>query len=401
MFLSFFLFVKRAGIPVGLKDLINLLEALDKQVVEYRVDDFYYLCRTVWIKDEQHLDLFDQLFGIFFRDAEHVPFSLDQPIPEEWLKKGTGRMLSEEDKAKLKSLGGLDELVNRLKELLEQQKKRHEGGSKWIGTGGTSPFGAYGYNPEGFRIGQEGTGAKRAIKVWDKREFKNLSSDHDLETRNIKMALRSLRHLTREGPLDELDIKGTIDRTTRNAGMLDLSMVPSRRNNVKVLLFFDVGGSMDEHVLSCERLFSAAKYEFKHLEYFYFHNCIYEFVWKDNTRRRSEKISTYDLIHTYNSDYKVIVVGDAAMSPIELTYKGGSVEHWNEEPGITWLGRLKSHFTQMIWLNPTHFEYWRYTSSISYLQEFFNFRMFPLTMNGLTLAMKGLKNQKITFGQDS
>ncbi len=398
MFISFFYFLKHGGIPLGIKDLLHLLKGLEKEIAAYSVDDFYYLCKTVLVKDEQYLDTFDTLFGLFFKDMEDVPLPDLDTIDKDWLKKGGIRNLSEEEKSMIESMGGLDKLLDRMRKLLEEQKKRHEGGSKWIGTGGTSPFGAYGYNPEGFRIGQDGNRSNRAIKVWDKREFQDLRGDHDLETRNIKMALKSLRHLTREGPLEELDLDETIQKTTKNAGMLDISLVPSRKNNVKVLLFFDIGGSMDEHILGCERLFSAARYEFKHLEHYYFHNCIYEFVWKENSRRLSDKIPTMNLLHKYNPDYKVIIVGDATMSPIELTYEGGSVEHWNQEAGVVWLERIKNHFKDVVWLNPTHFEYWNYTPTIKYLQNFFDFHMFPLTINGLNLALKGLKNKKFQYG---
>ncbi|MEM7551337.1 MAG: VWA domain-containing protein [Bacteroidota bacterium] len=397
MFLTFFELLRLGGLPVSIKDLLHLLEALKKGVGEFNVDDFYYLSRSVFVKDESHYDTFDQLFAAYFKEIENIDDSFFNSIPEDWLKKGGQRNLSEEEKELLKSLGGLDKLMERMKELLEEQKKRHEGGSKWIGTGGTSPFGAYGYNPQGFRIGQEGSGARRAIKVWDKREFKNLNSNVELDTRNIKMALKSLRVLTREGNADELDLDATIKKTSKNAGLLDIHMVPSKHNNVKVLLFLDIGGSMDDHVESCEQLFSAAKYEFKHLEHYYFHNCLYEYVWKDNNRRRSERINTYDVFHKFNSDYKVIFIGDATMSPIEITYEGGSVEHWNKESGIVWLKRLKNHFQDIVWINPSPVAYWSMTPSTKILREVFNNKMFPMTLAGIAQAMKALKNRKISF----
>jgi uncharacterized protein with von Willebrand factor type A (vWA) domain len=316
-------------------------------------------------------------------------------IPEDWLKKSFENALSEEEKEMIKSMGGLDKLLDRLKELMETQKKRHQGGNKWIGTGGTSPFGAYGYNPEGIRIGQEGSRNRRAVKVWDKREFKDLDDSVELQTRNMKMALRRLRILTREGMDEELDLDRTIEKTSRNAGLLELEMVPTKKNNVKVLLFLDIGGSMDDHIELCSRLFSAAKYEFKHLEHYYFHNCLYESVWRNNVRRWQEAIPTFELLHTYNSDYKVIIVGDASMSPYELLYKNGSVEHNNDEAGFVWLERLKTQFPDMVWLNPVPPEEWRYTESIGMVREFMKDRMFPLTMGGLKLAVQALKDKKV------
>jgi len=397
MFLDFFLLLKNDGIPVTIREYLTFLEALDKDVVEYSVDDFYYLTRTSLIKHEHHLDRFDLLFGYYFEGIEKIDMEEFLKIPEEWLKKSFVNELSDEDKKMIKSMGGLDKLLERLKELMETQKKRHQGGNKWIGTGGTSPYGAYGYNPEGIRIGQEESRHRRAVKVWDKREFKDLDDSVELETRNMKMALRRLRILTREGTKEELDLDKTIDRTSRNAGLLELEMAAAKKNNVKVLLFLDIGGSMDDHIELCSRLFSAAKYEFKHLEHYYFHNCLYESVWKNNVRRLQEAIPTFEVLHTYNSDYKVIIVGDASMSPYELLYPNGSIEHSNDEAGFVWLERLKEQFPDMVWLNPAPIDEWKYTESIGMLREFMKDRMFPLTMGGLQQAIKALKDKKVKF----
>ena len=397
MFLDFFLLLKNDGIPVTIREYLTFLEALDKDVVEYSVDDFYFLSRTSLIKHEHHLDRFDLLFGYFFEGIEKIDMEEFMKIPEEWLKKSFVNKLTDEDKEMIKAMGGLDKLLERLKELMETQKKRHQGGNKWIGTGGTSPYGAYGFNPEGIRIGQEESRNRRAIKVWDKREFKDLDDGVELETRNMKMALRRLRILTREGTKEELDLDKTIDKTSRNGGLLELEMVAAKKNNVKVLLFLDIGGSMDDHIELCSRLFSAAKYEFKHLENYYFHNCLYESVWKDNVRRWQEAIPTFEVLHTYNSDYKVIIVGDASMSPYELLYQNGSVEHDNDEAGFVWLDRLKDQFSDMVWLNPVPVDEWRYTESIGMVREFMNDRMFPLTMGGLQQAIKALKDKKVKF----
>ncbi|MCK5391081.1 MAG: VWA domain-containing protein [Deltaproteobacteria bacterium] len=397
MFLDFFLLLKNDGIPVTIREHLTFLEALDKDVVEYSVDDFYFLSRTSLIKHEHHLDRFDLLFGYYFEGIEKIDMEEFMKIPEQWLKKSFVNELSDEDKEMIKAMGGLDKLLERLKELMETQKKRHQGGNKWIGTGGTSPYGAYGYHPEGIRIGQEESRNRRAVKVWDKREFKDLDDGVELETRNMKMALRRLRILTREGTKEELDLDKTIDKTSRNAGLLELEMAAAKKNNVKVLLFLDIGGSMDDHVELCSRLFSAAKYEFKHLEHYYFHNCLYESVWKNNVRRWQEAIPTFEVLHTYNSDYKVIIVGDASMSPYELLYQNGSVEHNNDEAGFVWLERLKEQFPDMVWLNPAPIDEWRYTESIGMVKEFMKDRMFPLTMGGLQKAIKALKDKKVKF----
>lgn len=397
MFLDFFLLLKNDGIPVTIREYLTFLEALDEGIAEYSVDDFYYLSRTSLIKHEHHLDRFDLLFKYFFEGLEKISIDDLMKIPEDWLKKNFVNALTEEEKKLIKSMGGLDKLLERMKELMEAQKKRHQGGNKWIGTGGTSPFGAYGYNPEGIRIGQEESRHRRAVKVWDKREFRDLDDGVELQTRNMKMALRRLRILTREGIKEELDLDGTIDRTSRNAGLLELEMVPAKKNNVKVLLILDIGGSMDDHIELCSRLFSAAKYEFKHLEHYYFHNCLYEFVWKNNRRRWQEAIPTFQVLHTYNSDYKVIVVGDASMSPYELLYQNGSVEHNNDEPGFVWLERLKNHYPDIVWLNPVPVKQWNYTESIGMVKEFMHDRMFPLTLSGLQQAVKALKDKKVKF----
>ena len=397
MFLDFFLLLKNDGIPVTIKEYLTLLEALDEGIAEYSVDDFYYLSRTSLIKHEHHLDRFDLLFGYYFEGVEKIDTEEFMKIPEDWLRKSFVNALTDEEKELIKGMGGLDKLLERLKEVMKEQKKRHQGGNKWIGTGGTSPFGAYGYNPEGIRIGQDESRHRRAVKVWDKREFKDLDDGVELQTRNMKMALRRLRILTREGTSEELDLDKTIDKTSRNAGYLEIEMVPAKKNNVKVLLFLDIGGSMDDHIELCSRLFSAAKYEFKHLEYYYFHNCLYEFVWKNNKRRWQEAIPTFEIFNKYNSDYKVIIVGDASMSPYELLYQNGSVEHNNDEAGFVWLDRLKSRYPDIVWLNPVPVPQWKYTESIGMVKQFMKDRMFPLTLSGLQKAIRALKDKKVKF----
>ena len=397
MFLDFFLLLKNDGIPVTIKEYLTLLEALDEGIAEYSVDDFYYLSRTALIKHEHHLDRFDLLFGYFFEGVEKIDTEEFMKIPEDWLRKSFVNALTDEEKELIKGMGGLDKLLERLKELMKEQKKRHQGSNKWIGTGGTSPFGAYGYNPEGIRIGQDESRHRRAVKVWDKREFKDLDDGVELQTRNMKMALRRLRILTREGTSEELDLDRTIDKTSRNAGYLEIEMVPAKKNNVKVLLFLDIGGSMDDHIELCSRLFSAAKYEFKHLEHYYFHNCLYEFVWKNNKRRWQEAIPTFEVFNKYNSDYKVIIVGDASMSPYELLYQNGSVEHNNDEAGFVWLDRLKTRYPDIVWLNPVPVPQWKYTESIGMGKEVMKDRMFPLTLSGLQKAIRALKDKKVKF----
>ncbi|MFA0963892.1 VWA domain-containing protein [Roseivirga sp. BDSF3-8] len=389
MFLTFFLYLKREGLPVTLREYLDLLEALDKGIIARDTEAFYYLCRTVMVKHEEHLDRFDVLFGQFFGGVEIK--EEEREIPPEWLEKRFERFLGEEEKKLISSMGGLEALMKRMQELLEEQKERHQGGSKWIGTGGTSPFGAYGYNPEGVRIGQHESRHRRAVKVWDKREFRNLDDTVEMDTRHLKMALRRLRLLTREGKPEELDVKGTIRKTSEDGGLLNLQMVPAKKNNIKILLLLDIGGSMDDHILACERLFSAARHEFKHLEHYYFHNCLYESVWKDNSRRWDEKIPTQELFNRFNSDYRVIMVGDASMSPFELLSPGGSVEHYNRETGLAWLKRLREHYPHTVWLNPEDKGYWPYTESIGIVQKSMNGRMFPLTLQGLGEAVAALK----------
>lgn len=389
MFVSFFHDLKAAGLPVSLREYLTLMEALKVDLAERRVEDFYYLARASLVKDERHLDTFDRVFGHAFKGLELMSDALEADIPAEWLKKLAEKFLTDEEKAEIMALGGFDKLMETLKERLKEQKGRHQGGNKWIGTAGTSPFGAYGYNPEGVRIGQDESRHRRAVKVWDKREFKDLDGSVELGTRNIKVALKRLRKFARTGAADELDLDGTIDATARQ-GYLDVKLRPERHNAVKVLIFFDIGGSMDDHIKICEELFSAARSEFKVMEYFYFHNCLYETVWKSNRRRHAERLSTYDILHKYPADYKVIFVGDASMSPYEIAQPGGSVEHWNEEAGALWLSRVRSIYTRTIWLNPIPEEHWGWTHSIRMIRELFEGRMYPLTLEGLDAGMKEL-----------
>ena len=389
MFLRFFSELRDAKVPVSLREYLTLMEAMDKHVIGLEVDDFYYLSRSVLVKDERNLDKFDRVFGHVCRGFERVDENLTADIPADWLKKLSEKFLTDEEKAAIEAMGGFDKLMQALAERMKEQKERHEGGSKWIGTAGTSPFGANGYNPEGVRIGQDKGRHGRAVKVWDKREYKNLDDTVELGTRNIKIALRRLRKFAREGAPDEFDLNGTIDATSRQ-GYLDIVMRPERRNKIKVLLFFDIGGSMDSHIKLCEELFSAARTEFKNLEFFYFHNCLYEAVWKDNRRRDVEKLATWDVLHKFPADYKVIFVGDATMSPYEITYPGGSVEHWNEEPGAVWLDRVTQIYDSLIWLNPTPERYWEHTQSIGVVRQLVNDRMYPLTLEGLDRAMREL-----------
>src|ERR1700760_2392818 len=389
MFFQFFDELRAARIPVTLKEYLALMDALDKGVIDMKVDEFYYLSRTALVKDERNLDKFDQVFGHVFKGLEGIDASLLAQIPEEWLKALTEKFLSEEEKKQIEALGGWEKLMETLKQRLEEQKKRHEGGSKMIGSGGTSPFGNSGYNPEGVRIGQDKGRHGKAIKVWDKREYKNLDDQVELGTRNIKVALRRLRKWVRDGSADELDMGGTI-RGTAEKGYLDIQMRPERRNKISVLIFFDIGGSMDSHIKVCEELFSAARTEFKNMEFYYFHNCLYESVWKDNRRRHAEKLETWDLLNRFGKDYKVIFVGDATMSPYEITYPGGSVEHWNEEAGAIWMDRVSNIFESVIWLNPTAERHWDYTPSVGVMKQLVGDRMFPLTLQGLEKAMKEL-----------
>lgn len=390
MFINFFYELKNNGVPVTIKEYLTLMEALKQGCADLRVDNFYYLSRATFVKDETKLDKFDKVFSKIFDGIEFIAEDEAADIPDEWLKKMAELYLSEEEMEKISSLGDWDEIMETLKKRMEEQKERHQGGSKWVGTAGTSPFGAYGYNPEGVRIGQKEGRHGRAIKVWDKREFKNLDDSVELGTRNIKVALRKLRQFARQGEATELDLDGTIKATAHN-GYLDIKMVPERHNSVKVLLFLDVGGSMDPHIKVCEELFSAARSEFKHLEFFYFHNCLYETVWKDNARRRTDTMATMDVLHTYPHDYKVIFVGDASMSPYEIAYPGGSVEHWNEEAGETWVKRMTDIYQKIIWLNPVPEEHWTYSQSTQMIKELIDGRMHPLTVAGIDRAMKDLR----------
>jgi uncharacterized protein with von Willebrand factor type A (vWA) domain len=392
MFFSFVDELRAAGIPASIKEHLTLLEALDAEAIAATPEDFYYLARATFVKDESLLDRFDQVFAKVFKGIETSYGSEAAPIPEEWLRKVAELYLTPEQMAEIQALGSWEEIMAALKERLAEQKERHEGGSKWIGTGGTSPFGAYGYSPEGVRIGQESGRNRSAIKVWDKREFRNLDSSKELGTRNIKIALRRLRRFAREGAADELDLDGTIDGTARQ-GWLDIRMRPERHNAVKLLLFLDVGGSMEPHVKVCEELFSAANAEFKNLEFFYFHNCPYESVWKDNRRRSSERIPTWDVLHKYGHDYKLILVGDAAMSPYEVSHPGGSVEHYNEESGAAWMKRLTTTYPSAVWLNPTPEAYWNSSQSTRILRELMQERMYALTLDGLDEAMRTLSRK--------
>jgi len=389
MFINFFLELKAARVPVSLREYLTLIEGMDAGLAAYSVDDFYYLSRACLVKDETNLDRFDRVFGKVFKGLEPSDETERVEIPEEWLRKLTERVLTDEEKALVQAMGGWEKLMEELRKRLAEQKGRHQGGSKWIGTAGTSPYGAYGYNPEGVRIGQDKNRNNRAVKVWDRREFRNLDSSVELGTRNIKVALRRLRRFAREGAATELDLPDTI-RATAKKGYLDLHMVPERHNTVKVLLFLDVGGSMDPHVRTCEELFSAARSEFKHLESFYFHNCLYERVWRDNHRRFDEVTPTWDVLHTYPHDYKAIFVGDASMSPYELVYPGGSVEHMNEEAGVTWMQRVLGVYSKAVWLNPVPETWWEHTASTKMIRQVMADRMFPLTLDGLDAAMRAL-----------
>ena len=390
MLVDFFFLLRRAGLKPSITEYLTLLEALDKRLAGYSIEDFYVLARASLIKDEALFDRFDQVFGAHFNGIEQLFEALSAELPEEWLRKQAELWLSGEERARIESLGGWEALMEALAERLKEQSERHQGGNKWIGTAGTSPFGAYGYNPEGVRIGQSGSRNRSAVKVWDRREFRNLDDGIELGTRNIKLALRRLRRFAREGAADQLDLDRTIDATARNAGWLDLQMVAEKHNAIKVLLFLDVGGSMDPHVRLCEELFSAARSEFKHLEYFYFHNFIYESVWKDNRRRHAQRIPIIEVIHKYGPDYKLVLVGDATMSPYEISYPGGSIEHWNEESGQVWIGRLLRAYRHSIWLNPEPEPHWDYAPSVQLTRELIKDRMFPLTLDGLDRGIREL-----------
>ncbi len=392
MFLPFFENLRKAGIPVSLREYLTFLEGMKKGLAIYDVEAFYYLARVSMVKDERNIDKFDRAFAASFEGLGEISF--DQvleavDIPADWLAKMAEKHLSDEEKAEIEALGGFDKLMDTLRERLKEQQGRHQGGNKWIGTAGTSPFGAYGYNPEGVRIGQKESRHQRAVKVWDKREFKNLDDTVELGTRNIKVALKRLRRWAREGAAEELDLDGTI-RATAEHGYLDVKTRPERHNAVKVLLFLDVGGSMDPHIKVVEELFSAARTEFKHLEYYYFHNCLYEGVWRDNRRRWDQQIPTHEVLRTYGGDYKCIFVGDASMSPYEIAYPGGANEHWNQEAGQVWLQRAREQWTSNLWINPVPEKYWGYTHSIGMIQEIFENRMVPMTLAGLEQGMREL-----------
>lgn len=389
MFVRFFHELKAAGLPVSLNEYLTLMQALEADLAGRRVEDFYFLSRAAMVKDERNLDKFDRVFGAVFKGLELLSDTESVVIPEEWLRTLAIRHFTEEEKAQIEALGGWEKIMEELKKRLEEQNERHEGGGHWIGTGGTSPYGAYGYNPEGVRIGQDGNRHFRAIKVWDKRDFKDLDDTVELGTRNIKIALRRLRQFARAGAAEELDLDTTI-RSTAHKGYLDLAFRSERHNAVKVLLFFDVGGSMDWHIKISEELFSAARSEFKHMEYFYFHNCLYESVWRNNARRHTDKMQTWDVLHTYPADYKVIFVGDASMSPYEIAMTGGAVEHWNDEAGAVWMQRVNQVYKSAVWLNPVREQHWSYTPSIRMMSQLMGGRMYPLTLDGIDLAMREL-----------
>ena len=381
MLINLFRTLKEVGVPCTLRELLDLIAGLEKQVIFADINDFYFLSRSVLVKDEKHYDKFDRAFDIYFKGLETLDDVLQALVPEEWLRKEFEKFLTEDELKKIETMGGLEKLLSEFKKRLEEQKGKHQKGDKWVGTGGTSPFGNSGSHPEGIRVDGEGK-QNKAVKVWQQRDYKNLDDSVELGTRNIKVALRRLRKFAREGAADTLDLPGTI-KNTADKGYLDISLVAERRNKVKVLLFFDVGGSMDPHVKLCEELFSAAKTEFKNMENFYFHNCLYESVWKDNKRRHTEKINTWDILHKYSSDYKIIFVGDASMSPYEITYSGGSVEHWNDEAGAEWLQRIVDIYQNVIWINPVELKHWEFTPSTQIVNQIISNRMFPLTLEGL------------------
>jgi uncharacterized protein with von Willebrand factor type A (vWA) domain len=391
MLIRFFYALREAGLPVSLTEFLSLLAALEARIAFCSAEEFYWLARMALVKDERFFDRFDRVFAEHFDGAEKAFAKLVVSVPAEWLRSLGERLLTPEERAKVESLGSWDKLLETLRERLKEQKDRHQGGNKWIGTGGTSPFGADGYNPEGVRIGQQRSRQRRAVKVWDQREYRNFDDRVELGTRNLKLALRKLRRFAREGAAEQLDLEGTIDATARNAGLLDLKLVAERRNAVKVLLLLDVGGSMDDHIRVCEELFSAARSEFKHLEHYYFHNFLYESLWKDNRRRHAEKTPTDQVLRTFNADYRVVIVGDATMSPYEILQPGGSVEHWNPEAGAVWMQRIAAHFPRLVWLNPEPEDRWSYTPSIRIAQELVGGRMFPLTLAGLDRAIRALR----------
>ena len=390
MLIKFFMTLKEERLPVSFTELFTLLECLKKNIIFGNVDDFYHLSRLCLIKDEKNFDKFDRAFAKYFENVEILDELSSHEIPNEWLRNQLESMLTDEEKAKIEALGGLDKLMEEFKKRMEEQKKRHQGGNKWVGTGGTSPFGAYGYNPEGIRIGQQEGRSGRAVKVWDRRNYRDLDDSVELGTRNLKLALRRLRKFARTGTAEELDLDNTISSTAKNAGLLDIKMIPERHNAVKVLLFFDVGGSMDPHVKTCEELFSAARSEFKHLKYYYFHNFLYESVWTKSHRRHAETTPIFEVMNKYSKDYKVIFVGDATMAPYEITHTGGSIEHYNEEAGAIWMKRMSESFDNMVWINPTPKDYWEHSYSIEIVKELLEDKMFPLTVKGLEGAMGSL-----------
>ncbi len=394
MLLPLFNGLRKAGVPVSLSEYLSLLRGLERGVAGNSIGQFYHFARIALVKDEQYYDRFDAVFAHFYDGVQNALSETTATIPDEWLRKQLERHLSDEEKAQIQSLGGWDKLMETLRERLAEQEKRHQGGSKMIGTAGTSPFGAYGYNPEGIRIGQDGSRHRSAVKVWDQRSYRNLDGERELGTRNIKVALRKLRRFAREGAAEQLDLDNTIHATARNAGMLDLKMIAERHNAVKVLIFFDIGGSMDDHIRVCEALFSAVRTEFKHLEYYYFHNFLYERVWQDNRRRQTNTLQTFELMRTYAADYKIIFVGDATMSPYEIAYPGGSVEHWNEESGEVWIKRILATWPQAVWLNPVKESRWPRIPSVRLTRELLSDRMFPLTLDGLDRAIGSLQRRQ-------
>jgi uncharacterized protein len=389
MLIEFFLHLRQSKLPVSIKEYLMLLGCMKEHVIGPSIEEFYYLSRATLVKDERHFDKFDRAFAVYFKGVQQLP-GIDLDLPLEWLKRQFQREFTAEEKAAIEALGGLDKLLERLRELLDEQKGRHEGGSKWIGTNGTSPFGNGGYNPEGIRVGGPSAGNRTAVKVWEQRAYRDYDDQVELGTRNIKVALRRLRKFAREGAADELDLDGTITSTARNAGYLDIRMVPERHNSIKVLMLLDVGGTMDDHIKRTEELFSAAKAEFKHLEFYYFHNCVYDFVWKHNRRRHAERHLTWDILRKYNADYRLIFVGDATMSPYEILQPGGSVEYNNDEAGAIWLQRLAERFPKFAWLNPEPEGVWEYRQSISVIRQILGNRMYPVTLAGLERAMREL-----------
>jgi uncharacterized protein with von Willebrand factor type A (vWA) domain len=389
MLIDFFMHLRQAKLPVSIKEYLMLLEAMREQVIGPSIDDFYWLSRASLVKDERNFDKFDRAFAVYFKGVQAIP-GIDIDVPLGWLKRQFQREFTAEEKAAIEAMGGLDKLMERLRELLEEQKERHEGGNKWIGTNGTSPFGNGGYNPEGIRVGGPSAGNRTAVKVWEQRAYRDYDDQVELGTRNIKVALRRLRRFAREGAAEELDLDGTIAKTARNAGWLDIRMRPERHNTIKVLMLLDVGGTMDDHIKRTEELFSAAKTEFKHLEFYYFHNCVYDFVWKHNRRRHAERFPTWDVLRKYNADYRLVFVGDATMSPYEILQPGGSVEYNNEEAGAIWLRRLVERFPKYAWLNPEPEGVWEYRQSISVIRQLLGGRMYPVTLQGLERAMREL-----------